>query len=111
MLVAIAFCPAGYVQPMSPPVFCVVPGLQQLIDREPPMVAVLPRQPGQKEGRYAHLLSGEPEILAPVKPMSATFASPALEERVAALEAQLVELKSRLDLVELNTGSKEEDFS
>ncbi len=27
--------------------------------REPPLVAVLPRQPGTKEVRYAHLLSGD----------------------------------------------------
>src|ERR671920_268202 len=34
--------------------------LNGLISREPePLVARLPRQPGQKEGRFAHLLSGE----------------------------------------------------
>ncbi len=30
--------------------------LQRLEKREPPMVTVLPRQPGRKESRYAHLL-------------------------------------------------------
>lgn len=34
--------------------------LQRLINREPPLAAVLPRQPGTKEPRYTHLLSGEP---------------------------------------------------
>jgi len=29
-----------------------------LMKREPPLVAVLPRQPGTKESRYMHLLSG-----------------------------------------------------
>ena len=33
--------------------------LQRLMQREPPLVTVLPRQPGTKEARYAHLLSGE----------------------------------------------------
>src|SRR5258707_3905082 len=33
--------------------------LQRLEKREPPMVTVLPRQPGRKESRYAHLL-GDP---------------------------------------------------
>ena len=33
--------------------------LQRLMQREPPLVMVLPRQPGTKEARYAHLLSGE----------------------------------------------------
>jgi uncharacterized protein YceH (UPF0502 family) len=36
----------------------VLSGLQKLMEREPPLVAVLPRQPGTKESRYAHLLSG-----------------------------------------------------
>src|SRR5581483_4981860 len=27
-----------------------------------PLVTKLPRQPGQKEARFAHLLSGEPEV-------------------------------------------------
>src|SRR5712691_8892137 len=33
--------------------------LQRLIQRDPPLAMVLPRQPGTKEARYAHLLSGE----------------------------------------------------
>src|SRR6266567_3733878 len=42
--------------------------LQKLMDRDPPLVRVLPRQPGTKESRYMHLLAGdtapppEPEI-------------------------------------------------
>ena len=37
--------------------------LNSLISREPdPLVKRLPRQPGQKETRFAHLLSGEPKI-------------------------------------------------
>jgi hypothetical protein len=31
------------------------------MQREPPLVKVLPRQPGTKEARYAHLLSGDVE--------------------------------------------------
>ena len=39
--------------------------LSSLISREPdPLVVRLPRQPGQKEARFAHLLSGEPSIEA-----------------------------------------------
>jgi uncharacterized protein YceH (UPF0502 family) len=33
--------------------------LQRLMKREPPLVKLLPRQPGTKEARYAHLLSGD----------------------------------------------------
>src|SRR5512142_3176847 len=34
-------------------------GLQKLMDRQPPLVRVLPRQPGTKESRYMHLFSGD----------------------------------------------------
>src|SRR5579864_893958 len=36
--------------------------LQRLMKREQPLVKVLPRQPGTKEARYAHLLSGDVEV-------------------------------------------------
>ena len=36
--------------------------LRALKTKDEPMVMSLPRQPGQKEARFAHLLSGEPEI-------------------------------------------------
>ena len=74
--------------------------LQHLIDHEPSMVTGLPRQPGQKEGRYAHLLSGEPDI--PVAPAYSAPASPSsgLEARVAELEAELEVLRNRLTAIE-----------
>ena len=36
----------------------VLTTLKRLMEREPPLVALLTRQPGMKEARYAHLLSG-----------------------------------------------------
>lgn len=42
--------------------------LAELMERDQPLVARLPRQPGQKESRYAHLLTGEPEIPAETSP-------------------------------------------
>jgi uncharacterized protein YceH (UPF0502 family) len=48
--------------------------LQRLGKREPPLVTVLPRQPGTKEVRYAHLL-GE------TSPLEAGGGKPAIEER------------------------------
>ena len=36
----------------------VLGGLQKLMDREPALAAVLPRQPGAREARYAQLLTG-----------------------------------------------------
>ena len=78
--------------------------LKHLIDREPSMVAALPRQPGQKEGRYAHLLSGEPDI--PLPAMRSTPATPStgLEARLAELEAELEEIRDRLSAIEEGMG-------
>ena len=36
-------------------------GLQRLMQRDPPLVKMLVRQPGTKESRYVHLLAGEKE--------------------------------------------------
>ena len=35
--------------------------LQRLMQRDPPLARVLPRQPGTKEARYKHLLAGDLE--------------------------------------------------
>jgi uncharacterized protein YceH (UPF0502 family) len=51
-------------------------------------VTKLPRQPGQKEARYAHLLSGEPAVEAAEE----TTASP--PTRIAQLEQELQQLRS-----------------
>jgi hypothetical protein len=83
----------------------VLAALQKLMERTPPLVAVLPRQPGTKESRYAHLLSGGVETL------SVAAAEPAFarreaglgaeqdaghEARIAQLEATVVELRQEL---------------
>ena len=73
----------------------VLAGLQKLMEREPGMVVQLARQPGMRESRWAHLLSGPVE--AGVGASEATYArresapaaDPALETRVAVLEAEL----------------------
>jgi uncharacterized protein YceH (UPF0502 family) len=79
----------------------VLAGLQKLMERSPALVAVLPRQPGTKESRYAHLLSG------PVEAVAVTAAEPtsvrrepvqdtAHEERIAQLETALTELQQEV---------------
>ena len=73
--------------------------LQSLFDHEPPLAMALPRQPGQNEGRYAHLLSGEPDI--PVMTTTATPSPPSgLEARIETLEIELEALKERLETIE-----------
>ena len=60
---------------------------------------ILPRQPGQKESRYAHLFSGEPVETASV--VTTQHEAATLEvrknERIAALEARCDELQSDLE--------------
>ena len=91
--------------------------LDRLIERD--LAAQLPRRPGQKEERYAHRLSDDdapeptgtpatapvaapgPIVRAPGRPMPAApeIAAPAelpLTERVARLEAEVVQLRAEL---------------
>jgi len=68
--------------------------LQKLMQREPPLAKVLPRQPGTKESRYAHLFAGDVvEVEAPVHVGAAVERNPAEAERIARLEEEMVELR------------------
>jgi uncharacterized protein YceH (UPF0502 family) len=71
--------------------------LQKMMEREPALVAVLPRQPGTKEVRYAHLLSGEPEISAAPADRFERTADPDLKTRLTALEEQAASLQQQVD--------------
>ena len=71
--------------------------LAGLISHDPdPLVTRLPRQPGQKEVRFAHLLSGEirVEVASEVAPSSPRQT---LEQRVDALAAELETLKAQFE--------------
>jgi uncharacterized protein YceH (UPF0502 family) len=68
--------------------------LQKLMSREPPLVKMLPRQPGTKEARYAHLLAGDVEGFT-VMPESAS-ARAEDDDRVARLEGEVAELRREL---------------
>lgn len=76
----------------------VLAGLQKLMERTPPLAALLPRQPGTKESRYAHLLCGPVESIAvPTASAVETAATnPAHEERIAQLEASVTELRQQV---------------
>jgi uncharacterized protein YceH (UPF0502 family) len=68
--------------------------LQKLMQREPPLAKILPRQPGTKESRYAHLLAGDVvEAEAPVHPGAMVERNPAEAERIARLEEEVAELR------------------
>jgi uncharacterized protein YceH (UPF0502 family) len=77
------------------------PGLaEELGDRPSGALArQLPRQPGQKETRWAQLLTGEPAAsLATAEPLKVALTlPPAVEERLAALENAVGALKNELN--------------
>jgi len=70
-------------------------GLQFLIDKYPPLVARLPRAPGEKEVRYMHLLSGEdvPERVADTAPSLPGTR----QDRIAELEAEVARLRAEVE--------------
>jgi uncharacterized protein YceH (UPF0502 family) len=81
--------------------------LRNLTSREDgPFIARLPRAPGARESRYAHLFSGEvvsagPEGEAPddtaTNSAAGAPAGPTLSQRVSALEALVEELRAKVD--------------
>lgn len=72
--------------------------LDRLARREPALVRLLPRQSGQREARYVHLLEGERDW--PVASAAAGEFAPAPGDRIAALEARVAELEARLARLE-----------
>jgi uncharacterized protein YceH (UPF0502 family) len=74
--------------------------LDGLIKKDEPLVVKLERQAGQKEARYAHLLSGEvanvPAPQSAERPVSGSRA--AESERIEKLERELEALRAELNL-------------
>jgi uncharacterized protein YceH (UPF0502 family) len=80
--------------------------LQRLMQHDPPLVRVIPRQPGTKESRYKHLLARDVEDAADVAqaPSSALVASNSqdtdrithLENVVSDLRKEVADLKQQL---------------
>jgi uncharacterized protein YceH (UPF0502 family) len=71
--------------------------LQKLIEREPPLVQILPRQPGTKERRWVHLLAGD--VVAPeAAPASAATerATNADDDRIARLQGEVAALRQEV---------------
>lgn len=73
--------------------------LEQLAGRDEPLVVRLPRQPGRKEARYAHLLSGSPSVEEADSGSVGTGDPPAgtSGQRLARLEAEVADARSEID--------------
>ncbi|MBI3478289.1 MAG: YceH family protein [Acidobacteria bacterium] len=71
--------------------------LQKLAQRDPSLVKVLPRQPGTKESRWVHLMSGDVAGTEPThQAMQATDGSAEVGERVARVEEEIAALRREL---------------
>jgi uncharacterized protein YceH (UPF0502 family) len=71
--------------------------LNRLVEWQPePLAKKLPRQSGSRESRFAHLLAGDVETVD-VETAPAMERGPSLADRVAALEAEVTELKRTLE--------------
>jgi len=71
--------------------------VKQLMSRNPALVMELPIAVGQREQRFTHLLSGEPDLSAiPVKVSKPS--SNGQVQRIAELEARIERLEAALDM-------------
>jgi uncharacterized protein len=68
--------------------------VESVLDRMPDLVTRLPRRPGEKEVRYAHLLSGTPEAPSALPEHAAAMHR---SDRLAELEAEVAQLRSELE--------------
>ena len=73
--------------------------LQELLVREIPLITLLPRQPGRKEGRYAQLFSKIPECgeeSTEARPEAARQRVIAENERITKLEEEVTALQGKV---------------
>lgn len=90
--------------------------LNLLMRRDPPLVKVLPRQPGTKESRFMQLLSGDaaPEIIAAEEAESSAADNGAVttrdRERIEQLEAEVSQLRRELETLREQFASFQRQF-
>jgi uncharacterized protein YceH (UPF0502 family) len=87
--------------------------LQRLIDRDLPLVRVLPRQPGTKESRYMHLFAGDTVTPSDYVPRATSDASPVNTHdsaRIAVLESEVSSLKREISELRQQLSAFQEQF-
>lgn len=89
--------------------------LHHLMRREPPLAKILPRQPGTKESRYRHLLSGDVEPADQVQPHHGAETREASAntrdgERIAHLEWEIGELRRELETLREQFAAFQKQF-
>lgn len=85
--------------------------LASLAELDPPLVAPLPRRPGQKEVRWAHLLAGSPAMEEPeATPRPVGTQGPTTGERIEALEREIGALREELSEVRAELSAFRRQF-
>jgi len=89
--------------------------LNLLMRRDPPLVKVLPRQPGTKESRFMHLLSGDRVPASTIEAeqelaVSGGASASTYGERIAQLETEVSELRRELATLREQFSSFQKQF-
>jgi uncharacterized protein YceH (UPF0502 family) len=71
--------------------------VETVLDRMPELVTKLPRRPGEKEARYAHLLSGAPDVAAAAPEHAVDSVALPRADRIAAVENEVAQLRQELE--------------
>jgi len=82
--------------------------LQRLLDRDPALAQVLPRQPGTKESRYMHLFADS--AVPAAGPSDITRSEKSAEQRIIALEAEVASLKKGVEELRQQLANFTEQF-
>jgi uncharacterized protein YceH (UPF0502 family) len=86
--------------------------LNHLMKRESPLAKVLARQPGTKESRYAHLLSGDVESFEPKSETEASAPTNTADtERIALLEKEVSALRQDAAALEKELADLRQQFA
>ncbi|UHD16712.1 YceH family protein [Thiocapsa bogorovii] len=86
----------------------VITTLHGMAKRDRPLVVELPRQPGKREERYAHLLCGRPKIEDIPESARASSGEPTRSARIEALEVEVAELRAQIDRLWTLTGLEDQ---
>ena len=84
--------------------------LEDLMERTPPVVTRLPRQPGRKEPRYCQLFAGEPDLTEVAAPETQRSGGSAESEKIAKLEQELSELRQEVSALRQTVAEFKKSF-
>lgn len=80
--------------------------VEAVIERSPKLIVKIGRRPGEKEARYAHLLSGPPSAVE----ASPEPAAPTRGDRIGALEAEVAQLREEVEELKRQLAGFKQQF-